>query len=105
VPELGRDTAAGHGLLANEQTVTIQVPVGARRQIVTVHKDAIIQRPDDVIVYIVSEGKAVPRTIILGEAVGARFEVLDGLSEGELVVVRGNERLRPGMPVRVEEAS
>jgi RND family efflux transporter MFP subunit len=105
VPELGRGSAAGHGLLANEQTVTIQVPVGARRQIVTVHKDAIIQRPDNVIVYIVSEGKAQPRTVILGEAVGARFEVLDGLGEGELVVVRGNERLRPDMPVRIEEAS
>ncbi len=105
VPELGRDSAAGHGLLANEQSVTMQVPVGARRQIVTVHKDAIIQRPDGVIVYMVADGKAQPRPVILGEAVGPRFEVLDGLSEGELVVVRGNERLRPGMAVRVEDAS
>lgn len=105
VPELGRDSAAGHGLLANEQSVTMQVPVGAPRQILTVHKDAIIRRPDDVMVYITADGKAQPRTVILGEAVGPRFEVLDGLSEGELVVVRGNERLQPGLEVRVEEAS
>jgi hypothetical protein len=31
--------------------------------------------------------------------------VLDGLRAGELVVVRGNERLQPGMRVRIEEAS
>lgn len=105
VPELGRDSADGPGLLANEQSVTMQVPVGARREILTVHKDAIIQRPDDVIVYIVDDGTAQPRPVILGEAVGARFEILDGLSEGDLVVVRGNERLRPGIEVRVEEAS
>jgi hypothetical protein len=31
--------------------------------------------------------------------------VLEGLKEGELVVVRGNERLRPGDKVRIDGAS
>ena len=35
----------------------------------------------------------------LGEAVGARFEVLGGLKPGDRAVVRGNERLRPGQAV------
>jgi multidrug efflux pump subunit AcrA (membrane-fusion protein) len=43
---------------------------------------------------------AVPRPVTLGEAVGSRFVVLRGLKPGELVIVRGNERVRPGMPVR-----
>jgi SOS-response transcriptional repressor LexA len=30
---------------------------------------------------------------------GDRYEVLDGLQEGDLVVVRGNERLRPGQDI------
>jgi hypothetical protein len=101
MPRFAADTAA----MANEQSVTIQVPVGAPRQIVSVHKDALIQQPDDIMVFVVVEGQAQPRKIIVGEAVGARYEVLDGLSEGELVVVRGNERLQPGMPVRIEGAS
>jgi len=29
------------------------------------------------------------------------MEVLDGLGEGEQVVVRGNERLRPGAKIRI----
>jgi len=37
----------------------------------------------------------------LGESVGARFEVLSGLEPGETVVVRGNERLRPGQALRI----
>lgn len=91
--------------LANEQSVTLLVPVGAPREIVTVHKDAIIRRPEGVLVYLVIDGKAEPRQIVLGEPVGARYEVLDGLSEGALVVVRGNERLQPGMRVRIEEGT
>lgn len=91
--------------LANEQSVTVQVPIGAPRQILSVHKDAIIKRPGDTIVFVAADGQAQPRSIVLGEAVGSRYEVLDGLSEGELVVVRGNERLRPGDRVAIEEAS
>jgi RND family efflux transporter MFP subunit len=97
--------AASGAALANEQSVTLQIPVGAPRQIVSVHKDAIIRRPDDVIVFVVIDGTAEPRQLLVGEAVGARYEVLDGLRAGELVVVRGNERLQPGMRVRIEEAS
>ena len=36
----------------------------------------------------------------IGDAVGGRFVVRDGLKVGEAVVVRGNERLFPGQPVR-----
>ncbi|MBL4721582.1 MAG: hypothetical protein JKY20_10685 [Alphaproteobacteria bacterium] len=45
------------------------------------------------------DGKAVRLVLRLGDAVGDRFEVLDGLSKGDLVVVRGNERLRPGQSI------
>ncbi|WP_422365805.1 efflux RND transporter periplasmic adaptor subunit [Pelagibius sp.] len=88
--------------LANEQSVTVMVPIGAPRQIVSVHKDAIIQRSDGAMVFVVSEGQAQSRPIVLGEPVGNRYEVLKGLIEGEKTVVRGNERLRPGASVRID---
>jgi len=34
--------------------------------------------------------------------VGNRLVVHEGLAAGELVVIRGNERLRPGQAVRFE---
>ena len=75
------------------------------RQVVTVHKDAIIKRGGGSVVYVVTDDKAQPRRIQIGEAAGPRVEVLDGLSVGENVVVRGNERLRPGAPVTIRKGS
>ena len=88
--------------LATDQSVTVLLPVGEERQITTVHKDAIIARGGKSIVYKVAQGKAMMIPVQLGEASGVRVEVLDGLVVGDIVVVRGNERLRPGQPVKYE---
>ena len=45
------------------------------------------------------------RSVVLGEALGSRFEVMSGLKEGEVVVIRGNERLQPGTKVRIGKGS
>jgi hypothetical protein len=45
------------------------------------------------------DGKAAPRTVTIGAALGDQFEVLSGLVPGDEVVVRGNERLRPGQDI------
>jgi multidrug efflux pump subunit AcrA (membrane-fusion protein) len=52
------------------------------------------------IVFIFRKGTANIQPIKLGRAIGNRFEVLAGLKVGDLVVVRGNERLRPGEPIK-----
>ena len=85
--------------LAINQSATVHVPIGASRNVVSVHKDAIINRRGQSMVYVVEDGKASIRPVQLGEAVGARLEVRGGLAVGDKVVVRGNERLRPGQPV------
>lgn len=91
------------GPLAESQSATVLVPVGAEREVVTVHKDAILKRPTGDIVYVVDGGAAQLRPVVLGEAVGSRLEVVSGLKEGDLVVTRGNERLQPGAKVRYEK--
>ncbi len=84
------------------ESVSVNLPLGAPRQVVTVHKDAILKRQGLSLVYVVNaESAAEIRPVELGEAVGARFEVLGGVTAGEAVVVRGNERLRPGQAVQV----
>ncbi len=86
------------------ESVSVLLPLGAPRQIVSVHKDAILKRQGMSLVYVVDEeSKAQIRPVELGEAVGPRFEVLGGVGPGEMVVVRGNERLRPGQSVQVGE--
>lgn len=89
--------------LAAGQSVAIDVPLGARRDVLTVDKDAVLQRQGGNIVYLVGEeNSAQIRPVTLGVAVGGRFEVLGGLAPGDLVVVRGNERLRPGQNLQFE---
>lgn len=91
--------------LANEQSVTVYVPVGAQRDVLTVHKDAIIKRPNGAIVYVAEGDTAKLQPVALGIAVGNRLIVESGLQEGQKVVVRGNERLRPGQSIIVDGAS
>lgn len=85
--------------LAVAQSVTLDIPIGAARDVATVSKDGVIQRPTGAIVFLVKDAAATPQPVRLGTAVDGRFEVLDGLADGDIVVVRGNERLRPGQPV------
>ncbi len=101
VPEIG-ETARP---LAARQSVTVYVPVGQPRDVLSVHKDAVIKRGIRSLVYVVVGDTAEMRPVTLGEPTGTRFEVLDGLAEGDRVVVRGNERLRPGAKILVDEAS
>jgi len=91
--------------LAVNQSVTVHLPVGRPRQIVSVHKDAVVNRQGKSLVFVVQGEAANIRPVRLGEAVRGRFEVLEGLQPGDLVVVRGNERLRPGQKVRIERDS
>ena len=67
---------------AVNQTVTVFVPIGPSRDVVSVHKDAIINKRGTSMVYVVVDDKATMRTVKLGEAVGPRLEVVDGLAVG-----------------------
>ena len=89
--------------LATGETVILAVPQGGRRRVLSVAKDALIREDNGWVVFLVENGMALRRTILVGAFVEDRVEVRSGLSEGDLVVIRGNERLRPGQPVTVEK--
>ena len=92
------------GTLAANQSATIQIPIGKGRSVLSVHKDALVAARGQPTVFVAVEGRAQLRTVQVGEAVGNRFEVLSGLKDGEMVVVRGNERLRDRGRIRVATA-
>ncbi|WP_439124445.1 efflux RND transporter periplasmic adaptor subunit [Marivita sp.] len=85
--------------IAVGQTVTLDVPISAPREVLVVPKDALVQAQGGWSVFINDDGKAMPRTVQIGAALNNSFEVLSGLSDGDEVVVRGNERLRPGQGI------
>ena len=91
--------------IAVGQSLTVDVPVGAEREALTVPKDALVQARGGWTVFVAQEGKAEPRTVLLGVPSGDRYEVLAGLAPGDQVVVRGNERLRPGQDISTTQVN
>jgi RND family efflux transporter MFP subunit len=87
------------GNIAVGQSVTVQIPVGQAREVMSVPKDALVQARGGWTVFVAADNKAQPRPVELGVALGNRYEVLSGLAPGDVVVVRGNERLRPGQDI------
>lgn len=72
-------------------------------------RDALLRHPDggySVYVAVEAEGalRAQRRPLKLGRESGLRVEVLEGLREGEQVVVRGNESLQEGQAIQVRAA-
>ncbi|MEO0760323.1 MAG: efflux RND transporter periplasmic adaptor subunit, partial [Pseudomonadota bacterium] len=84
---------------ATGRSVTLRVPVSAPRSAPVVPKDALVQGRGGWSVFVADSGNAEPRTVSLGQSAGEFIEVRDGVAVGEHVVIRGNERLRPGQPV------
>ena len=90
------DTTQIKGDLADNQSVTVLIPIGDARAAITVSKDAIIERAERMTVFVVRNGAAQPTPVTVGEGSGDRFVVQSGLKPGDQVVIRGNEGLRPG---------
>lgn len=54
-------------------------------------------------VFVVENGEAVEKPVTLGKHFDGKYEILSGISEGELVVVKGQSTLRSGAKVAVIE--
>jgi len=91
----------------------VQIPVGvfARGDIlVKTNQDALIisssaltRKKDGIYVYVIEEGIARQKEVVLGIIQDERVEILEGLSEEEEIVVLGNQELEDGVKVTVLE--
>lgn len=93
-----------HDRAAN-RAVTVHIPAAPRREALTVHKDAILYRAGQTQVFRAADGHAALQTVRLGDATFERFEVLDGLTAGDVVIIRGNERLKPDQEITISVGS
>lgn len=99
VPDFGATNAP----LASGQSATLDIPLGDSRKVLSVHKDAVLRQGEGASVFVFADGKAEVRPVQLGREIGTRFEAVEGLEAGDLAVVRGNERLKPGDDLRIEK--
>ena len=83
--------------------VMVTFNLAEQKNALLVPKDAVVTSGDNRLVIMVSDGKAVPVPVkILGYYDGD-VAVEGNLAPGTQVVIRGNERLRPGQPVSITD--
>ncbi|MFH2219780.1 MAG: efflux RND transporter periplasmic adaptor subunit [Pseudomonadota bacterium] len=68
-----------------------------------VPKDAVVTMGNNRMVYLVADGKAVPVSVTILGYYDGNVAVEGNFIPGAPVVIRGNERLRPGQPVSISE--
>jgi len=66
-----------------------------------VARDAVVTQKDESTVFIVKDGLAMRQAVVTGYSMGGEIEILEGLGEGDQVVVTGQGGLRDGASVRV----
>lgn len=69
-----------------------------------VPKDAIVEMNNQKFVYIVNNGIASPLPVTIGLAHEDLVEVFGGVTADMQIIVRGNERVRPGQSVMIQNA-
>jgi membrane fusion protein (multidrug efflux system) len=74
------------------------------REALVIPDSALIQEGTTVSVFVVRDGSAERRKIVVGQRSGEQAEVLQGLEAGDVVVTAGQLKLRDGMPVRTSDA-
>jgi HlyD family secretion protein len=98
----------GEPMLKGGMLARAWLPVGKTGSATVVPKDAVVLGVARPFVYVIDgptaggatgTGTVRPVEVSLGAAVEGSVEVRGGVEAGQLVVIRGNERLRPGMVV------
>ena len=73
--------------------------LGGKTSAILVPEQVIVPMADGSFVYVVVDGKAELRKVLLGRRDPGRVEILSGLRAGETIVLDGQIKLRPGVPV------
>lgn len=93
LPATGADLVVG-------EAVRVAIPIASSQKSIAVSRDALVLRRDGAAVFRLKEDATVERVPVeVGLGEGNFVAVAGNLKEGESVVIRGNERLRPGQTV------
>ena len=82
---------------------SLKIPVGKNYPRLLIHKDALISKGQKQIVYIFDKGLAKQYFVKIGLSIGNNIEITDGIKEGQLVVIKGNENLRPNQSIKIKK--
>jgi RND family efflux transporter MFP subunit len=87
--------------IKSDLAAVVMFSVGEKRTVKLLPKDAIVTSGDMRMVYAVENGKAVPVPVTVVGYYDSDAAIEGDLEPGQQVVIRGNERLRPGQAVEI----
>jgi membrane fusion protein, multidrug efflux system len=73
--------------------------LGGKTRAILLPEQVIVPRPDGSYVFLAVGGKAELRKVVLGKREPGRVEIVSGVQAGDTVVLDGQIKLRPGVPV------
>lgn len=78
----------------------VDLVIGARDNAVVVPEQTIVPQIDKLTVFVVADGVAHRREVVIGARLPGKVEIANGLAVGEEVVVSGQQKLRDQVPVQ-----
>lgn len=81
------------------------VPNADAKTVTAIPRDALVLRRDGVSVFVAKDGVAEQVSVEVGIGQGELVEVIGEVQAGDLVIVRGAERIQPGQAVIIKETN
>ncbi len=92
-----------NNLLKAGMFVRVKIPSAIRGKTLLMPREALVGSYLEPKVFVVENNVARLRSIIIGNEIGKKLEVLSGLNEGNVVVTEGQLNLKDGTPVQIVE--
>lgn len=89
------------GIIKSGMVARVSFPIGEPSTVKLVPKDAIVSQNNANFIYVVNEGAVQPLPVSTGMAYEDKIQVIGPVETGQIVVVKGNERLMPNQPVKI----
>ena len=81
--------------------VRVVIPTAAPREVLSIDRDALVIRKDEISVFRVDEEITEQLPVEVGVGSDQYVEIIGSINEGDILVTRGGERLRPGDKVKI----
>lgn len=91
------------GKLRSGMFSRVSLVLAGHENVPVILKEAVMGKEPNLYVYVIENQKAVLKKVTLGIRQGPYYEVKDGMREGDLVVIMGQQRLYEGAQVITEE--
>ena len=86
----------------------VELGVDERADAVLIPEQAVVSDGTSSYVYVVVDGEAIRRPIVVGERMPGEVEIMEGVTSGEAVIIGGVQKVRDGAKVKprqMEQAS